>query len=161
MDLNKLLDIPAYFDLIDRIEGVISTFRNADWKGARKRHGRLGYIVEFTSCLTSRNSPTIYFQFGSSWRGIDVERLLRRHGVRIWDRGLAGDDLYFCVKRRQVKWAEYILMRAGVPVTRNLREPRNRIWGEKYPPGSEPVSRRQQHRRSLWQRLLGRRRRRT
>jgi hypothetical protein len=79
---------------------------------------------------------------GSPWRGIDVERLLARHGVKVWDRGIAGDDLYFCVKRRQLKWAEYLLLRAGVPVTSALIEPRNARWAEKYPPGSEPPTRR-------------------
>jgi hypothetical protein len=137
-----LLDIPSYFDPIDRIEGVLSTFRHADWAGAYRRHGVDGVIAEFFACLTAYNAPTIRVWRYSHWRGIDIERLLRRHGVKIWDRGIAGDDLYFCVKRRQVKWAEYLLLRAGVPVTSVLVEPRNRAYAEGYPPGSEPPSRR-------------------
>ncbi|HLF26135.1 MAG TPA: hypothetical protein VJG32_07355 [Anaerolineae bacterium] len=137
-----LLDLPAYFDPIDRIEGVVSTFLNADWAGAYRRDGVVGVILEFFACLTSHNAPTIRVSRYSHWRGIDIERLLKRHGVKVWDRGLAGDDLYFCVKRRQVRWAEYLLLRAGVPVTSALTEPRNLEYTERYPPGSEPPTRR-------------------
>ncbi len=54
------------------------------------------------------------------------------------NRGIAGDDLYFCVKHRQVEWAEYLLLRAGVPVTSVLNEPRNADYAAGYAPGSEP-----------------------
>lgn len=137
----NLFDIPEYFDPIDRIEGVISTFRNADWDGAYQRNGIAGFVEEFFACLTSSNAPTIRVSRYSSWRGIDVEMLLKRHGVKIWDRGIIGDDLYFCVKLRQARWAEYLLLRAGVPVTSVLNEPRNVEWTEDYAPGSEPPTR--------------------
>ena len=136
-----LLDIPAYFDPIDRIEGAVSTFLNADWLGAYHTNGITGMILEFVACVTSDNAPTIRVSRFSHWRGIDIERLLARHGVKVWDRGLAGHNLYFCVKRRQVRWAEYLLLRAGVPVTSVLTEPRNYDYAERYPPGSEPPQR--------------------
>ncbi len=137
----NLFDLPAYFDLIDRIEGVASTFLNADWAGAHRRNGVAGILSEFVACLTAYNAPTIRVSRHSPWRGIDIERLLRRHGVRVWDRGIAGEDLYFCVKRRQVRWAEYLLLRAGVPVTSALNEARNRQYAQHYPPSSEPPRR--------------------
>jgi hypothetical protein len=133
-----LLDIAASFDLIDRIEGAVSTLINADWSGAYNRNGIDGVISEFSACLVSSNAPMIRVSRYSHWRGIDIERLLKRHGVKIWDRGISGDDLYFRVKRRQVKWAEYLLLRAGVPVTSALTDPRNRGYAERYTPGSEP-----------------------
>ncbi len=137
-----LLDIPEYFDPINRIEGAISTFLNADWEGSYKREGFLGLLLELLDCVISENAPTIYVSRDTHWRGIDIERLLKRHGVKVWDRGLAGNDIYFCVKRRQVRWAEYLLLRAGVPVTSTLRDPRNCPYAQGYPPGSEPPSRR-------------------
>lgn len=127
-----LLDIARYFDPIDRFEGAISTFLNADWAGAIRRQGPAGLLTEFTACLTSHNAPTIRVSRQSSWRGIDIERLLTRYGIRVWDRGASGAELYFCVKRRQVKWAEYVLLRAGVPVTSVPAEPRNSQWAAPY-----------------------------
>ncbi len=138
-----LLDLPAYFDPIDRIEGVVSTFVNADWKGAYSRAGWIGLVEEFVACLTSHNAPTIYIERTSHWRGIDIERLLLRHGVKIWDRGIAGDHLYFCVKRRQARWAEYLLLRAGIPIATARIDPRNTIYASRYEPGSEPPHRKQ------------------
>jgi hypothetical protein len=133
-----LFDDPVFFDPINRIEGAISTFRNANWKNAYSKKGIAGLVDEFFACVTSSNAPTIHVSRYSHWRGIDIERLLYRHGIKVWDRGIAGDDLYFCVKRRQVKWAEYLLLRAGVPVTSVLCEPHNSEWTASYPPGSEP-----------------------
>ena len=138
-----LLDIPASVDQIDRIEGIISTFVNADWEGVFRTKGVEGVIAEFVACLTANNAPKILVSRYSSWRGIDIERLLNRHGIKIWDRGFAGDELYFRVKRRQVVWAEYLLLRAGVPVTSPLVDPRNRRYAERYAPGSEPPTRNQ------------------
>ena len=139
MDILEALE---YIDLIDRVEGVFSTFLNADWEGAYQRDGIYGVIDEILACLTSHNAPLIRVARHSHWRGIDIERLLKRHGVKVWDRGIQADDLYFRVKRRQVKWAEYLLLRAGVPVTSVLVEPRNRGYAKRYAPGSEPAKRR-------------------
>jgi hypothetical protein len=134
----KLSDLPAQLDLIDRVEGVISTFINADWAGARKRDGVFGLIHEFIDCLAFANAPTVYVSRESSWSGLEIERLLRRHGVKVWNRGIMGNELYFCIKRRQARWAEYLLLRAGVPVTSALTDPRNRDYAEGYAPRSEP-----------------------
>jgi len=138
---DVIFDIPKYFDPINRIEGVISTFVNADWRGAYQRDGVWGVMSEFLDCVISRNAPTIRVSRYSSWSGHDIAQLLGRHGVRVWDRGIAGEDLYFCVKRRQVVWAEYLLLRAGIPVTSALVEPRNSEYTRSYPPGSEPPNR--------------------
>lgn len=113
-----LLDIPEYFDPINRVEGAISTFLNADWKGACRRYGViLGIMIEFVSSVTSYNAPTIRLRRNAGWKGGDVERLLKINGVNVWDRRLEAGDLAFCVKRRQLKWAERVLRRADVPVT--------------------------------------------
>lgn len=124
------LDIVRGFDPIDRIEGAISTFLNADWAGAYKKRGAFGILAELASCLTAHNAPTIYVSRDTTWNGVRIEALLKRYGVRIWDRGSWSDQLYFCVKRRQVKWAEYVLIRAGLPVTSGLKESRNTEWAQ-------------------------------
>ena len=138
MDLN---DFPAAIDQFDRLEGIVSTFLNADWDGAFQRDGLAGVIDEFIDCVTGANAPTIQVSRYSSWSGHAIEQLLKRHGVKIWDRGFMGENLYFRVKRRQVAWAEYLLLRAGVPVVGPLVDPRNRAYTERYPPRSEPPNR--------------------
>lgn len=133
--------LASQMDWIDRIEGVVSTFINADWAGAHRRNGALGLIHEFIDCLAFANAPTVLVSRESSWSGLEIERLLRRHGVKVWNRGILADSLYFCVKRRQARWAEYLLLRAGVPVTSALHDPHNRNYTAGYAPRSEPPMR--------------------
>jgi len=133
-----ILDIVSALDLLDRLEGVISSFINADWAGSRRRHGSTGTIVEVISTVTFHNAPTIRISRMCTWSGLAIEQLLFRHGVRVWDRGVTSQEIFFRVKRRQVKWAEYLLLRAGVPVVSVLVEPRNSDWAAGYAPGSEP-----------------------
>ena len=140
-------DVFNKLDLINRTEGIISTFINADWFGAYKRAGAYGIISEFLDCLTAYNAPLIRVARGSSWTGGKVARHLKRYGIKVWNRGVTGSDYFFCVKRRQVVWAEYLLLRAGVPVTSKLVDQRNLEWTEGYEPGSEP---RPQQREFFW-----------
>ena len=136
--MNGLLDLLAYFDWIDWLEGFISTFLNADWEGARSRQGYAGMVGEFIDSLLGRNTWTLAVPRDSGWRGIEIERLLKRHGVRIWGRGVNGRELFFRVKRRQANWAEYLLLRSGVPLTSTPFNPRNWEYAKRYAPGSEP-----------------------
>lgn len=136
--MEHLLDALAQLDFIDRLDEIISTFIHADWKGARSRHGPAGLVGEFLASLSGQNTWTFWVPRNAGYRGIEIERLLTRHGVRIWGRGFLGDFLYFRVKKRQARWAEYLLWRAGIPVVSQPFNPRNQTYGEQYPPGSEP-----------------------
>ena len=127
----SLYDVVLGFDPLDRVEGAISTFLNADWAGAWRKAGPLGLLTEVVACLTAHNAPTIYVSRVNT-RGADVERLLKHYGVKVWDRGAWENELYFCVKRRQVKWAEYVLTRAGIATTRTQYEPRNAQWAAQH-----------------------------
>src|SRR5512146_2244397 len=97
------LEALAYFDLVDPIEGFVSTFRQADWQGAYARAGIMGLVDEFFQSLAAVNCWTIWVQRGAGWNGAQIEALLMRHGVRIWGRGFDGDEICFRVKRRQAR----------------------------------------------------------
>jgi hypothetical protein len=133
-----ILDLLSKLNWIDRLEGLISTIVNADWRGTHRTPGPSGTIIEVVDTVTYQNAPMIRVSKFSSWSGLEIERLLRRHGVKLWDRGVTSQEIFFRVKRRQVKWAEYLLLRAGVPVVSVLVEPRNRDYAAGYAPGSEP-----------------------
>lgn len=136
------LDALAYMDLIDPIEGFVSTFRYADWHGAYDRAGIAGVVAEFLASLAAMNCWTIWVQRHAGWNGARVEALLMRHGVRIWGRGFVGEQIFFRVKRRQARWAEYLLLRCGVPVTGGLFDPRNQDYADRFTTASEPPNRR-------------------
>ena len=72
--------------------------------------------------------------------GYEIEKMLRRYGIRIWGREMNDKEEHaFLVKRRQALWAEYLLCRAGVPLTCALLDPRNAHYREHHPPRSMPV----------------------
>jgi hypothetical protein len=69
---------------------------------------------------------------GTGWSGYDVEELLARYGIPMWGREVsfqAGDDFGGLVKARQAVWAEYLLARAGVPLTSPYLSRRNQVLG--------------------------------
>jgi hypothetical protein len=124
---DTLLDIPAFFDPINRIEGVVCTFYFANWKKARQG-GPLGILLEFLSAVVGYSAPTILVR-RNAMSGQQIEQLLMRHGIKLWDRGLKDRyTLYFCVKRRQVAWAEYLLERAGLELL-SQHDPNARRYG--------------------------------
>ena len=66
---------------------------------------------------------------GQGFSGADVERLLRKYGVRVYARQYAesaGDEFGVTVTKGQARWAEHILRRAGVPLTSPLIDESNR-----------------------------------
>jgi hypothetical protein len=136
--MSTAIDVLARFDLIDRIEGVISNFLNADWKGAIGESGFAGIAAELARTLVGANRWRIYISREGDWSGREAERFLRRYGVVVWDRGFTGPDIYFSVKERQANWAEYLLLRRGIPVSGRLYDPKNTIYAQQHAPGDQP-----------------------
>ena len=128
--MDDFFDFLAGMDLIDPIEGVISTFLHADWAGAYERRGVFGYLTELVACLTRHNSPIVWVQRRAGWSGVEIERWLANYGVTIYGRGFAGNALCFRVKRRQARFAEYLMLRAGMPVVSAPVDERNIQWAK-------------------------------
>ena len=80
------------------------------------------------------------FSIDSDFSAFEVEKLLRRYGIHIWGRRLESDtERSFLVKRRQAVWAEYLLCRAGVPLTSPLLDSRNEQYRRRHAPRSMPI----------------------
>ncbi len=140
--MPDLLELLATFDVLDRLDEILSTFRYADWRGAYDRAGISGVVREFWASLAAWNCWTIFVHRRAGWSGVELEQFLRRYGVRIWGRGFSGDHFCFRVKQRQARWAEYLLLRRGIPVTSVPFDPRNLTSAERHAPGDEPPPRR-------------------
>jgi hypothetical protein len=81
------------------------------------------------------------FATGAGVSGHQVEKMLRTYGIRIWGREMENpEERAFLVKQSQAKWAEYLLCRAGVPLTCPLLDPRNAqyAWDHAGQPMPEP-----------------------
>ncbi len=125
-------------DLLNRLEGLISSFIYADWKGASKSGGTGGIASEFLRTATGANKHRFWVARDAGWSGIDIENFLGKYGVVLWDRGFLGDEYFFCVKERQANWAEYLLQRRGVPVYSDPFNVKNRSYAQRYAPGDAP-----------------------
>jgi len=80
------------------------------------------------------------FATGTGFTGLEAEKLLRQYGIRIWGREMnRTDERAFLVKKSQAVWAEYVLCRAGAPLTCPLLDPRNAEYRERHPEGSLPI----------------------
>jgi hypothetical protein len=141
VSMSNLLELIAHLNWIDRLDGVVSTFTNADWTSAYERDGVTGVIDEFLKCVSGRNSWRLYVSRDCGWTGVEIERFLFRYGVKIWGRGFTRDCLFFTVKRRQTNWAEYLLQRRGIVVSSRPFNPKNVEYGRRHAPGSEPPQR--------------------
>lgn len=76
----------------------------------------------------------------NEFSGIEVEHLLRKYGIRVWGREVTdAEEISFLVKRKQAIWAEYILCRAGVPLTCQLLDPRNAQYQQRHAPKTMPT----------------------
>jgi len=92
----------------------------ADWRGSQRQHGALGLPLEAAASLLGANAYPFFVPADSEWSGANLGRLLSRHGVRIWDVGYFNGEMFFRVRKNQAAWAQYVMQRAGVPLTHRL-----------------------------------------
>jgi len=69
---------------------------------------------------------TFYLDLDSGWTGARCEKLLKSKGVKVYGRCIAKGDAFFQVPEKQAEWAEYLLLKAGVPLKYHLFSERNR-----------------------------------
>ena len=82
-------------------------------------------------------STSFTWRAAEGWHGVDVEELLSQYGVYNFCRSYRKNEMYgILVRKSQVRWAEYVLLRAGAPLTSPLRDPSNR----NVKPGPMPTS---------------------
>lgn len=87
--------------------------------------------IDDTLCILRYGAGVkITWSSGTDWAGGDVEMLLRSYGVRVWNRQYARkkgvDDYGLHVRPQQARWAEYVLRKAGCPLTSPLISEANR-----------------------------------
>jgi hypothetical protein len=89
---------------------------HADWKAAFQRDGVLGLCAEALSSLSGANSYPFFVPLASGWSGQSIQRLLAQKGVKMWGWAFASSQLLFHVRISQAAWAQYVMLRAGVPL---------------------------------------------
>jgi hypothetical protein len=62
------------------------------------------------------------------WSLNEVIALLRSYHVKTYRRGFNSEEIWIHVKKKQARFAEYLLQRAGAPVIMDTVDPRNTAW---------------------------------
>jgi hypothetical protein len=81
--------------------------------------GLLEDIVNDPTVFQS-NSWTFFVPYDRSlsdgWNAFDIEGLMRSYGIKSWGGQITNGEYFFSVKLEQAQWAEYVLLRHGVPL---------------------------------------------
>lgn len=95
--------------------GIFSIF---DWITPLK-----GFVEDAINDPTplQSNSWTFFISFdqavSAGWNPAGIESLLKKHGVKTWGGQTTNGEYFFSVKLDQAHWAEYILLRYGIPLS--------------------------------------------
>jgi len=135
MNLDDFLDI---FNLASRAEGLVSSILHFDKRKASSGPPVVGVARELALSATGLSSWTFRIRRDEGWTGGDVERLLNPYAIPIWCRRVTGQHFILSVPRRQANWAEYLILRRGMPLEGALFNPDNQRYAMKYAPGDQP-----------------------
>lgn len=108
------MNILSHFDLLHPLDGLFG----------RLLHGPMHRFA---------------FRADAGFSGLQVEMILRQYGIRVWGREMSDShERALLVKETQAIWAEYILCRAGVPLTTPLLDARNAHYRNLHEDGAMP-----------------------
>lgn len=125
-------------NIFDRIEGLITSLRYGDYSTARKR-GAGWVAIEVLSSVAGANTHRFSLVRKKDHNLNEVESLLRRYGIPVFGRTHDDKNMYFSVKKRQARWAEYILLNAGVELANPTFDRRNPGYVGRHGPGWMPT----------------------
>lgn len=111
LDPTNLLALPA---------AILGNFRYGNYKGAYEQSGVPGVALELTQSALGVNTQPFFISTDSEWQIQDIQALLMRYGIKLWGVAYWNGQLHFSVKKRQAHWAQYVMLRAGVPLMHGL-----------------------------------------
>lgn len=130
-------DILGTLNYVDRIEGWIMSLRHGDYAGARK-DGFLRLAAEMISSLFMTNTHVFALPRSGEHSLNEVEALLWKYGIPIFGRTHDARCMYFHVKQRQARWAEYLMLQAGIGLESPAFDRRNAAYPASHEPGWMP-----------------------
>ncbi len=133
-----LLDLSDALDLLVRIETFVGRFVFGDWKNALTNAGPAGAALEAGKALLGSNAWNIHVSREHGWSGGELVRFLHRYGIRTWGHRITDKHLILTVERRQARWAEYLLLRRGIPIDSAIFDARNLGYAQQHAPGDQP-----------------------
>ena len=114
--MERVLDLLTNFDVLYLPQTIIESLWHSNWKGAYRQAGIMGLGREVMNSLLGFNSYQFYVSMNRGWSGHGINSLLTRHGIKMWGWTFANGEMFFRVKKKQAAWAQYVMLREGVPL---------------------------------------------
>ena len=89
----------------------------------------VGFIQDFINdpTLFQSNSWTFFIPIdemtSSGWSMFSAENLMDKYGIKHWGSQVTNGQLFFSVRKDQALWAEYILLKYGIPIPESSMPP--------------------------------------
>lgn len=106
-------DIAGAFNYLDKIEGLVRGILKGDVFGHR-------ISLHYPTSSWWNEHPEVPF-----WNAGDTKRLLGEYQIYTYAFGFNSKFIWFHVLKRQSRWAEKVLLEAGVPFVASVVDPLN------------------------------------
>ena len=126
MSSNQLLD-PT--NILVLPANVLGNFRYADWQGAAARGGIAGIAAEGLQATSGANTEPFFVPCDSEWKIQDIRRSSCATASSCGASATGITSSSSRVKGRQAHWAQYVLLRAGVPLLHGMLDGSRAIPG--------------------------------
>ena len=64
-----------------------------------------------------------YEALDAGWNAMMIGDLLAKHGIKTWGGQITGGEYFFSTRLDGAGWAEYVLLRYGVPIAEYSMDP--------------------------------------
>jgi hypothetical protein len=107
-------------------------------------------LVAFVKDWINRPSHTFLIPENCGWSALDVQRVLRRHGIRTWGLMIVKSSILISMRLAQAHWAQYLLEREGIPIEYGRLSGRPEPAAGGYRPRSRADAARTRAPRGIW-----------
>ena len=131
-------DFVGPMNLFGRLDRVVKSLTYANYKRAAKS-GAGGVTKEVIGSITGLNATRFALLRSGKYSPRQVDDLLRKYGIPTFGSLHDSRCFYFSVKKRQARWAEYIMLNAGVELANPTFDRRNPGYVGRHGPGWMPT----------------------
>ena len=102
------------------IDKLLEIGVNADW---------ISPLLSMIQDVANGPHHDFLVDWNTGWSANEIKRLLKKHGIKSWGVMVRHETIMFTVRKKQAKWAQYILQRNGIPIiggllpVENIRKP--------------------------------------
>ena len=79
-------------------------------------------LIAAVKDITNGPSHTFMMREDCGWSGRKIANILKQNGVESWGHMIVNHNIMITVRRKQARWAQYLLEREAIPIQYGLLE---------------------------------------